>query len=458
MQTLLLTPHSVTLVLAYLHHYTCKFFPGRCLSSTHLNHLANWLQTDKAGLRTAREHRPLATHLSLLLAAGLLDIDGGYWLCLPPAFTWLQSPHPTQIAILQRALPPHTDWESAWQRLSLSVTPLDLTAYLQQTLERQYSSLPSINLATWLKSSSVEEWLLHLPDNLPTWHLFHLLQLGHWTPHTPLRCTPLTLAKAALHGYSSHLVQNSIEQATGQSFTAEQTRQLMEWYSRQGSYQIRPVYLLSTKQAGQLSNIATSRRLRAHFHTQISPRHAIVSPHLIAPLTRWLGQQGFPLDAPTPPDESSTTETSHPAYTWLGIRLLIGLTNLIPLPFPPPYSTLQAAEAQLNDYQIAELETQAQTILESIRAAIRGRDVFFPPENPIPPQLITLVQEAIEHEYSLDITYQALGDHEPRYRRIEPLRLEQQGELYYLYAYCHRTEVNLTFRLDRIHRYDKVKR
>ncbi len=102
MQTLLLTPHSVTLVLAYLHHYTCKFFPGRCLSSTHLNHLANWLQTDKAGLRTAREHRPLATHLSLLLAAGLLDIDGGYWLCLPPAFTWLQSPHRAEMSLTFR--------------------------------------------------------------------------------------------------------------------------------------------------------------------------------------------------------------------------------------------------------------------------------------------------------------------------------------------------------------------
>lgn len=456
MSTPLLTPHSATLILAYLHHYTCKFFPGRCLSSTKLNHLANWLQAEKVGLRTAREHRLLAAHLTLLLAAGLLDTGGGYWVCLPAAFEWLQSPHATQIATFLQALPPQTDWRPTLERLSLPMPPIDFMAYLQQTLERQCAAPPVVDGVTWLDSTSSEEWLFHLPDTLPTWHLFTLLQLGHWSPGTSLRCTPLTLAKAAQRGYPIHLVQTTIQQATGLPFTEEQTRQLAEWGNRQGVYQIRPVYLLSTKRAGQLAGIAASRRLRQHFHTQLSSRHAIVSPKLISPLTRWLGQQGFPLIAPTPPDDQEAEETSHSAYTWLSVRLLIGLADLIELPFSPPYSTLQASEAQLSDFQVTELESQAQTILEGIRSAIRGRDAFFPPDHPVSPELIAIVREAIEQEQCLDITYQALGDHEPRYRRIEPLRLEQQGELYYLYAYCYRAEVNLTFRLDRIYSYHLV--
>ncbi|MCB0010031.1 MAG: WYL domain-containing protein, partial [Anaerolineales bacterium] len=35
-------------------------------------------------------------------------------------------------------------------------------------------------------------------------------------------------------------------------------------------------------------------------------------------------------------------------------------------------------------------------------------------------------------------------------RRVQPLRLEKRGALYYLYAYCYRVEENRTFRLDRI--------
>ncbi|MBK7180896.1 MAG: WYL domain-containing protein, partial [Chloroflexi bacterium] len=64
---------------------------------------------------------------------------------------------------------------------------------------------------------------------------------------------------------------------------------------------------------------------------------------------------------------------------------------------------------------------------------------------------IDLVQQALRQERSLQINYQPLGSSQPSWREVQPLRLEQRGALYYLYAYCLRAETNLTFRLDRIH-------
>jgi predicted DNA-binding transcriptional regulator YafY len=54
-------------------------------------------------------------------------------------------------------------------------------------------------------------------------------------------------------------------------------------------------------------------------------------------------------------------------------------------------------------------------------------------------------------ERPLSIACQALGDGEPHHRLVEPLRLEERGQLYYLYACCYRAEADRVFRLDRLH-------
>jgi predicted DNA-binding transcriptional regulator YafY len=73
-----------------------------------------------------------------------------------------------------------------------------------------------------------------------------------------------------------------------------------------------------------------------------------------------------------------------------------------------------------------------------------------PAQQPVSSTLIAALQQAIKQEGTVTISYQALGDRKATYREIQPLRLEQHGKLFYLYAYCYRAESNLTFRLDRI--------
>ncbi|MCP4358117.1 MAG: WYL domain-containing protein, partial [Chloroflexi bacterium] len=56
----------------------------------------------------------------------------------------------------------------------------------------------------------------------------------------------------------------------------------------------------------------------------------------------------------------------------------------------------------------------------------------------------------IQKQTPLTLNYQALHAPTPKQHIVEPLRLEQRGDLFYLYAYSYRAEANLTFRLDRL--------
>jgi hypothetical protein len=89
-------------------------------------------------------------------------------------------------------------------------------------------------------------------------------------------------------------------------------------------------------------------------------------------------------------------------------------------------------------------------IVEGTRSALRDRDAFFPAREGTNPESIATVRRALVGERPLSIAYQALGDSEPHRRLVEPLRLEERGQLYYLYAYRYREEANRVFRLDRL--------
>src|SRR5690606_26164255 len=108
-------------------------------------------------------------------------------------------------------------------------------------------------------------------------------------------------------------------------------------------------------------------------------------------------------------------------------------------------------EQDLTEEQLTELEGLAKQIVDGVRQAIRGRDAFFPAEEPADPEILTCLQEAIAEEQDVEITYQSLVDKQPYPRRVSPLWLEEKGELLYLHAYCHLAEAERVYRLDRIH-------
>jgi hypothetical protein len=446
----IISPQTAALVLSYLHRHACPYLPGRHLAAGHLRNLATWIGAPAPELQSVRAHRPLAAHLMLLQAAGLLAADSGIWVCLPAVYTWLKMTHEEQVACLLKPLLEQDTWEARLSQYGLSkALPLDYTVYIRQSLTRQLAQTPAYGGQVIRQPATTdEEWRLLLPDTLSPWLLLHLLQLGEWTPGEALSITPLSLAAAAKRGYWPSMVESFLAAATGDYLDDADSLQLMEWVQRQEVYRLRRVWLLSTRQPEQLAAVAATRRLHDRFHEQISPRHAVVAPEIAESLQRWLARQGYPLDRPEPPGAKGNP---HAEYVWLGLKLLISLGELIPLPCPAPHSSLEAAAAQLTPAQQAELAFYVDEIIEGTRSALRGRDAFFPAREGTKSEYITAVRQALVEERPLLIRYQALGDTEARRRRIEPLLLEERGSLYYLHAYCYLAEANRVFRLDRLH-------
>ena len=300
-----------------------------------------------------------------------------------------------------------------------------------------------------------ENMLISIPPDLPLWLHFDLRQLGHWSPTTPLTCTPYSIAAAAQKGYNAATIQWLLETATQTKLPYTRQRELQQWARHRDAYKLRAVHLLTTARPSQMAALLRRKRLRAYVYEHLAPRHATVSPEIQPHLQKWLAAQGYPLDSqhPSCPDRPVANYEEQPAMQWLALRVLIGLHEIIPPSYPSPYNLLAQFDAQLSPAQKTNLEATATNILDGIRDAIRGRDAFFPqPIDAAPgPQHRHIILQAIADETPLDILYQGLTDQQPIPRTIYPLRLEDHGALSYLYAYCENAEAERTFRLDRIH-------
>src|SRR5690606_36953580 len=127
-----------------------------------------------------------------------------------------------------------TAWQTTLEKLGLVETlPIDQTAFLQQTIQRQRAALASNQgQAEWLAAPSPDEWNLSLPDTLPTAPLFHLLQLGEWQPGRPLCCTPLTISAAMRRGYTPFLIESCLAAATGHPLDTARQAQLLDYWGR----------------------------------------------------------------------------------------------------------------------------------------------------------------------------------------------------------------------------------
>ena len=450
---------SATMVLAYCQHYTCKYIPGRSLTNTDLRALSAWLgcSTDKPA-RSLRQHPTLALHVSLLKAAGLLTYNENIWYLTPRAIPWLNFPHLQQSHSLMAAIE-ECRLRAALQELSLTDTVAENTiAFTLQQLQRYADSPdPQSSSGRWINIFP-NEWQLCLTPTLSSKTLFHLLQLGTLVSGSildtlTLSITPLTIAQADRRGYSlSHMIY-IMEEATGQPLAPGQHQQLLEWVRRADAYTLNPVTLLTVKQPQQLANVIGNGNLRQHVHTQLSPRHATVSPNIFPALKKWAARHHYALDSSydSPAINPSSAGDERPTeFHYLGLRLLMDLGKLIPLPYAPPAAELEHAAAHLSPEQQTQLNTLANTLLTNIQEAISGRDAFFSARQAPSFSFIEQIERAIRKQTTLTLRYNALNAPESKQHTIEPHRLEKRGQLYYLHAYSYRAEANLTFRLDRI--------
>jgi hypothetical protein len=449
------SPRTMTLFLAYTHHYTPALLPGGRLSPRHLRRLADWIGQPRPGLRSVRQHRALAAHYALGIAGGLLNHQGRQLALDRQATLFLHTEPGLQIGCLIRLLQAET-WPRLLEQLGLhEAMAIDYITYLQQSLQRllltaQGRPAPGLRL----ENGEPERWTLLLDPELPSWLLFDLLQLGAWHPGHPLALTPSSLAGAVHRGYGLNMIVWLLETATGQELDQAHRQQLSDWLRRSEAFSLDSVLLLRAARPEHLDRLLGRRRLRARVIEQLSSRHVTVAAALLPELKRWLRGQGLELNGNHETAAGLELQAAPPAgeaTCWLGLRLLISLGELMPLPYPAPHAQLASLGERIPAAQAHELEALAQQVLGSLRELIRGRDAFFPAVRPPAPGLRQRVEQAIADQEPLAFTYLSPADHEPRYRRVQPLRLEARGSLCYLHAYCYRAEKNLTFRLDRIH-------
>ncbi|MCB8980677.1 MAG: WYL domain-containing protein [Ardenticatenaceae bacterium] len=450
------TPFSLMQVMAYLHYYTPKRLPdSRMMAANHLRQLAQLVDKPDSQIRTIRQHKPLATHLALLYAANYLPNSGSQLILLPTVANWLHADSQAQLEKLIHIIKAAEPWNQTLSTLNLQdIITEDYTLYVYQSLTRQLQAISIIKETTqpasWQKSKSPEIWQLNIPPTQLLWLQFDLRQLGHWNTDFQLTCTPTSIATAIQRGYGPETIQWLLETATQQPLPEAKETQLHQWHRRAHAYRLRTVHLLTTAQDEQLATLMRRKHFRSAVIEQIAPRHAIVSHDIVPQLEKYLAKQDYSLAYSPNQPESIKPEELEANSAWLAARIMIGLGQIVPLPCPAPHSLLAQLENQLDSAQKTELEAIATTFLQKIREAISGRDAFLPAKQPPSPTIIQTIRSAIIKEQTINLTYQAMSESKASLRQVQPLRLEQRGNLYYLYAYCFRAEMNLTFRLDRI--------
>lgn len=448
------TPFSLTLLMAYIHNYTPKRLPScRLLGPNDIQRIAQFLPLSEDKIRSIRQDKVLASHLALLQAARFLDITNPYLALQPTVTNWLHAPAKAQLEKLFTLLENNDTWSQTLSLMKLQDTiPLDYTHYLRQSLHRQCMRLDNIkegHPAKWQETNDQETWQLTLPLTLPLWLHFDLRQLGDWIDDTHLTCTPQTIKTAVQRGYGPEMIQWLFETATQAPLPDQQDHQLRRWCRQANAYQLRTVHLFSTARPEQMSDLLRQKPMRRAVIEQISPRHVLLHEHGIPYLKRQLANQNNPLECLS--ETLGNIDNHAPAATtWLATSILIKLGQITPLPCPPPHSVLSQLTGQLTPHQQTELEAMATAYVQTIQDAIQGRDAFFPARQSPTPWLIQQISQAIGQQTTLTIHYLPLNAQEPKRHTLDPHRLEKRGELYYLHAYSHRAEANLTFRLDRI--------
>jgi len=447
----MITRRSMTIILAYLHQSRCSFLPSRGLAPYHIRTLCSWLDYPEKPARTMRKMPNLAWGFTVLQVAGLIDVSGGVWYCLPAVGTWINSSFDDQIKWLHQACQQNVDrWqncliERGWE----DTLPPDICMYREQQLMRILERGEQRLIPSWIKLDG-EKLVMPLNNTFPPRLLFYLLQCGDYPESAHFQLTPLSIQRAALNGYELQMILDLLQLSIAQPIPVEFVDLLSEWYGRYNQYRLRPVYLLETNTADQMAHLRQKRRINDYIADTISARAVVIRPTVKKPLTRWLAQQNYRLMIEEAPGLNHTTLNGPAHYAWLSMKVLQQLGALIGDNVRPTDHLLDSYATALTAEELSDLAVQADQIVANIESAIRGKDSFFPSECGVDNTIKKKIEGAIASEKNLFIHYQGLRDDSPRRRQIYPQWLEQQGGLFYLTAYCLTMEDERVFRLDRI--------
>lgn len=173
-------------------------------------------------------------------------------------------------------------------------------------------------------------------------------------------------------------VRQLLQTAQQARLTADQSTIFNQWMARRHQFHIETTQLLTVQSSAKLDQLLDTAGLRRHVFQRISPRHAIVSRQLTAPLQKWLAKQNIPLTHPVAQRSVAYDDPGEQAY--LALCVLDQLNRILPqaqLNLPP---TLAVMAQQFSAETQSEIEHRASQIIAELRHVIEGYDT-----QPLPP-------------------------------------------------------------------------
>jgi hypothetical protein len=433
-----------------------------------------------------RDIPPLPFWLRICQTASLLDEQD------PPfptmfAEDWLSYPLWEQLTVLLEA------WYQAPQTPDLQRLRMRLPRWLLEGIafgrkgQRELSGLQALKIFASGELTAVGEWIMGGQSASPTcqppvrwnietedqtlytlvvpyppdWQLLWQLE-AYFEPASPgiFVLDNETLRKAATRaaacGREVLPLISLLEQGTGTVLSND----LKKMVDVQPRARLLPGPVLEFGDAQELVRLRQSRSWRRELQNVLSPRHVQIdlwhAPVVLRRLERIGLVSAWDIDRAMSTagrlfeqaESQRQVSLSKAERAFCLSLLLMGEGLLAPFAAPPGF--FHKLISGLDDRLRASAARKANQAIEQFQASHPQWTYEEQPPKIPASELVSLIEEAIRLEQTLDIIYQATGRSSPEFRHVTPLLLEQRASRYYLLAYCHNRRANRTFRLDRL--------
>lgn len=283
-------------------------------------------------------------------------------------------------------------------------------------------------------------------------------------PQRRYRLDRTLIYRAMQAGTTVVQLRRVLERATRAALPSSVAATLDEWASQCKRVTLRQAILLETDTPERLTSIQANRLLRASLYRTITPRVAEIRTERMASLLAQLERRGLSPQVRLQRSISglgSSSQRASPrkalrafdeptlAHLYVAARLCHALAEFISVRARPPYSVVLDVEAQLTPHDRAVGEQLVEDCVQ--QAQQMNRVSNRPADLPAPMvQRLTMLQDAIESGATLLMHYYTPTRGEASWRRIEPIQIDWRNGSAYLTAYCHQSQAERTFRVDRI--------
>lgn len=326
-----------------------------------------------------------------------------------------------------------------------------------------------ISTAPWTHSP-ISLWRYARPGEVVVPHaaadadVLRLLPFADWQAAddtaTIYRITPATLGQAARAGWDASTVWALLERRAGPRPATWQALRA----TRGPQVQIMSTVLVLTDTPAVLDRAARSRTVQRYL-TRLAPGIARTRPEHVGPLQRALARQqvsaqAAPLAAPAIAEPELGREKVRrdarpnvPRAWTPGECAALALACAFYRQHAPPDAPLLPHD-QLEQQLCRGLPRPLRAALDDAYARlVAPAPVLSAAASGPPLPLATTVQhlqQAVRSRQPITFTYQAAAAAHSTCRTVRPLSVEQQGDQWYLRAYCTARRAERTFRVDRI--------